>query len=205
MQGTWKLSGGRVVARIVRRARRNPIQHRVLTWLRDHVHQDIPRWYYTLVLGHDLHLSIYATLSARHYRHVTGVWKDLGVVSRHKVTTAWRDFVVAQMVAETAEFGDAKFHEVGTSSQAESNADTALITPTGIARVTGTQVDAGSGLYRSVGTVTADTTETWTEHGIFTKSTGTTLLDRSLISPTVAVVANDQVQFTYELTVNAEA
>jgi hypothetical protein len=101
--------------------------------------------------------------------------------------------------------GDYKFHEVGTSATAEANTDTALVTTTGIARVTGTQTNPTASTYQSIATVTADTTETWQEHGLFNASTSVTLMDRSLISPTVAVVNLDTVQFTYVLTLNAEA
>jgi hypothetical protein len=99
--------------------------------------------------------------------------------------------------------GDYKYHEAGTDATAEANSQTALIVTTGIARVAGTQTNPTASTYQSIATVTADTTETWQEHGIFNASTGVTLLDRSLISPTVAVVLNDTVQFTYVLTKNA--
>lgn len=134
-----------------------------------------------------------------------GWLENVGLVSRGKVTTAFRDFETAQLVTESSTYGDFKFHEVGTSATAEANTQTTLTTSTGIARVTGTQVDVGSGVYRSVGTVTADTSETWQEHGLFNASTSGTMMDRSLISPTVAVVASDTVTFTYELTKSAEA
>ena len=74
-----------------------------------------------------------------------------------------------------------------------------------IARATGTQTNPTASTYQSIATVTADTSETWQEHGIFNASTGPTLMDRSLISPTAPVVASDTVQFTYVLTKNAEA
>lgn len=185
----------------------------LLAWLRDHVNAGIPRAYYRAVLGHDLHLSVFAELFVRHF-HATepdpftgriGWWENVGRVSSGKVTTAFRDFEIDQLIAETTAYGDFKFHEVGTSTAAEANTQTALTTTTGIARVTGTQVEAAADQYQSVATVTADTTETWGEHGIFNASTSGTMMDRSLISPTVAVVASDTVQFTYTLTKNAEA
>jgi hypothetical protein len=167
-----------------------------------------------LTIGHDLHLSTMGMLSVRHF-HASlpdpfepdklGWWENVGIVSFHKVTTAFRDFEVDQLQSETSAYGDFKYHEVGTSATAEANTDTALITTTGIARVAGTQTEASASEYRTVATVTADTTETWQEHGVFNASTSGTLMDRSLISPTVAVVLNDTVQFTYTLTKNAEA
>lgn len=169
--------------------------------------------YYNAVLGHDLHISEYAETYVKHF-HTTerdpftgeyGWLENVGRCSNGKVTVAFRNFEVACLVVDTTIYGDFKYHEVGLSAQAESNADTALITTTGIARATGTQVDAGSGVYRSVVTITADATETWQEHGIFNASTGVTLLDRSLLSPTVATVASDTCQITYELTKSAES
>lgn len=198
---------------LLHNTRRSVWRQRVLAWLRDHIHTSIPRAYYRLVLGHDLHVSTYAELHVRHY-HANepdpftgrlGWWENVGRVSAGKVTTAFRDFEVDQLIAETSVYGDFKYHEVGTSATAEANTQTALTTTSGIARVAGTQVEAAADQYQSVATVTADASETWQEHGIFNASTSGTMMDRSLISPTVAVVASDTVQFTYTLTKTAEA
>jgi len=199
-----------------------------LAWLRDHVSAGIPRAYYNLVLGHDLHVSTWAELYVRHFHYgqsdpftgqielhevsgrglLPGWWENIGLVSKAKVTDAFVTFEIGQLVTETSEYGDYKFHRVGTSNQAENNNDTALITDSGIAGTTGTQVDADP-IYRSVATVTADATETWQEHGLFsqagTSTPAGTLMDRNLISPTVSVVSSDTVEFTYELTKNPEA
>lgn len=189
-----------------------PIQQRILAFLRDHVHQGIPRAWYQLVLGHDAHISIYAELYVKHF-HATqrdpftgelGWWENVGRVSRGKVTTAFRDFLSDQLRTDSTAIGDFKYHEVGTSNTAEANTQTALSTSSGIARATGTQAGTAPD-YVSVATVTADATETWQEHGIFNTTSGATLMDRSLISPTVSVVASDTVQFTYTLTMSAEA
>ena len=185
----------------------------VLAWIRDYIWEGFPRWYYTFVLGHDLHISAYAELYVRHF-HATepdpftgemGWLEDVGRVAHGKVTVAFRTFEIAQLVAESAEYGDYKFHRPGLSTQAEANTDTALITDAGL-EATGTQVDADP-IYRSVATVTADATETWEEHSIRSQTgvAAGTMMDRSLISPNVAVVNLDTVEFTYELTKNAEA
>ena len=42
-------------------------QQKALAWARDHVHQDIPSIYYNAVLGHDLHVSQWANLYAKHW------------------------------------------------------------------------------------------------------------------------------------------
>lgn len=198
---------------LLRNRKRSTWRRDALAWLRDHVSSGIPRAYYRAVLGHDLHVSTYAELYVQHY-HATerdpftgelGWLEDVGLVSRGKVTTAFRDFEIDNLISDSTTYGDFKFHEVGTSATAEANTQTALTTTSGIARATGTQVEQAADTYRSVAPVTADSTETWQEHGIFNASTAGTMLDRSLISPTVAVVNLDQVTFTYDLVKTAEA
>ena len=197
----------------VQRFSTTPAQQRLLAWLRDNIHPGIPRAWYRLVLGHDLHISTWAELFMRHY-HATerdpftgemGWMENVGLVSSGKVTTAFRDFEALNLVTDSTTYGDYKYHEVGTDATAEANSQTALIVTTGIARAVGTQTNPTGSTYQSIATVTADTSETWQEHGLFNASTSVTLMDRSLISPTAPVVASDTVQFTYVLTKNAEA
>jgi hypothetical protein len=204
-----------------------PLQQRVLTFLRDNVNSGIPAAYYRTVLGHDLHIGTYAELFARQY-HATerdpydttsfsyasnpvvsgrrGWVEELGLVCTRKVTQAFRNFEVAQLQAESSEYGDFKFHRPGTNPAAENNNQTALSTDAGL-EGTGTQVQgATADIYKSVATVTADATETWQEHGLFSQTAAAgTMMDRNLISPTVAVVNLDTVEFTFELTKTAEA
>lgn len=133
-----------------------------------------------------------------------GFVENLGWLSGAKVTSAFVSEEIDELVSTTGtEYADFDFHEVGTSSTAESNAHTALQTTTSIARATGTPTDADP-IYRSVATITADTSETWQEHGIFNNSTSVAMMDRNLTGGQ-AVVSTDQVQYTYELTKNPEA
>ncbi len=229
----WRQDGqGRVFRPGVRmRPPRFTVQATALAWLRDHVNENIPYWYYLATLGHDLHISTWGDLYARHFHagwanpfepdkvdlpldqafktcpwlkdaSLAGFIEECGWLSGGKVTTAFRDKEVDELVSQL-EYGDFDFHEVGLSTQVESNGDTALITSSGIARATGTPTDAGA-IYRTVGTITADTTETWQEHGVFCNATGPTLMDRSLTGGQ-SVNNLDQVEYTYELTKNAEA
>lgn len=216
-------------------------QGKALAWLRDHVNENIPHLYYMATLGHDLHVSTYADLFAKHfhagwanpfnpdkidspldpnYTHdcdkpncplknakpgqVFGFIESLGWLSGGKVTTAF----VAKECDELegtggGEYADFDFHEVGTDATAEANSQTALIATSGIARATGTPSSTAT-TYVSVGTVTADATETWEEHGLFCNTTGATLMDRSLTGGQ-SVNNLDQVQYTYTLTKNPEA
>jgi len=49
------------------RSWRSERQRRVLGWLRDHVHREIPSLYYRALLGHDLHVSTVAELHGEHW------------------------------------------------------------------------------------------------------------------------------------------
>jgi hypothetical protein len=75
-----------------------PFQQRFLAWLRDNISAEIPRAYYRALLGHDLHVSMFAELYVEHF-HATerdpftgelGWLENVGLVSRDKVTTAFR-------------------------------------------------------------------------------------------------------------------
>ena len=227
----------------------NSWQKRTLAFFRDHVHPSIPYHYYNLTLGHDVHVTQWAKLSAKHwhrgwanpfnpeqndaplnpmfehdcdkptcevrdgltsYADHWGFTENVGLCSQGLVTDAFVNVQVGALAdsagtGEAAEFNDFNEHEVGTSSTAESNNHTALQTSSGIALVAGTQVDSGGDppVYTTVATVTADATETWEEHGVFSTTTDT-LMDRSLTGGQ-SVNSSDQVQYTYALTVNPES
>jgi hypothetical protein len=156
---------------------------------------------------------VFAALYVQHHHTTerdpfTGRWgwtENLGRVSTGKVTNAFRDFEIDNLITDSTSYGDYRYHEVGTSAAAEANTQTALTTTTGIARVSGTQVEFAADTYQTVATVTADTAESWQEHGIFNSATAGVMMDRSLISPVVAVVASDTVTFTYSLTKASES
>ena len=97
-----------------------PLQQRALAWLRDHVHPGIPRAYYHVLLGHDIHLTASAELFVVHH-HTTepdpftgsiGWTENVGRVSQGKVTTAFRDFMSLMLVTDATTMGDYKYHEV---------------------------------------------------------------------------------------------
>jgi len=67
--------------------------------------------------------------------------------------------------------------------------------------VAGVQSEGTSVQYKTVATITYTTTQTITEHGIFSLATGGVLLDRSVFSG-ISVVNGSQIEFTYTLTVS---
>lgn len=126
--------------------------------------------------------------------------KDRREVINKKVTDAFVNFVVDQLQTESTIFGDFKYHEMGLGFTAEAAGDTALETTTAIARATGTQTEGSSAnIYKSVGTITADTTEAIREHGLFNASSGVTLMDRTVFAA-INVVSGNQIEFTFEIT-----
>ncbi|MHA2404681.1 MAG: hypothetical protein ACXADH_16900 [Candidatus Kariarchaeaceae archaeon] len=127
---------------------------------------------------------------------------DYGVVCRRLVTTAFVEFMVDQLQADTTEWGDFKYHDSGVGITGAAVGDTDIETTDGEARATGSQIEGATAeIYKSVGTITYTTTKAITEHGLFSKATGTTLMDRHTFAA-INVENTDQIEFTYELTVN---
>lgn len=143
---------------------------------------------------------MYSKLRVVHVNSETGKRTDYGVVSRRVVTTAFVTFMIDNMVVETAEWGDWKFHDSGVGVTAAVIGDTDIETTDGESRATGTQVDADP-IYRSVGTITYTTSKAITEHGLFSIATGGTLMDRHVFTA-INVVSTDSIEFTYELTID---
>lgn len=91
------------------------------------------------------------------------------------------------------------YHDSGTGVTAESAPQTVLVTPSGVARVSGTQSNPSANKYRSVATIAYTSSLAITEHGIFDAVSSGTLLDRTLFSA-INVVSGDSIQFTFEFT-----
>lgn len=130
---------------------------------------------------------------------------DHGVISTKKVTTAFRNYIVDSLQNSTTSPLDAfSYHGCGTGTTAEDNTQTALVTEVG-SRVDGTQTEgATADIYRTVATITPGGSYAITEHGVFSASSGGTMMDRSVFSA-INVTASDSIEFTYECTFNAEA
>lgn len=124
---------------------------------------------------------------------------NYGVLSRRLVTNAGVAWL-ASAFTNTVEPEILNYHDCGTGTTAESAGQTALVTPFGGSRVTGTQSTPGStNVYRSVATIPFTSTLAITEHGIFTASSSGTMFDRSLFSA-INVVNGNSIEFTWELT-----
>ena len=125
--------------------------------------------------------------------------EDLGLVGRRVITTVGVNYL-ATCFTNTAEVEAINWHEYGTGVTAEAVGQTALITPSGVARVSGTQSTPGStNIYRSVATTAFTSALAIAEHGIFTAVTAGTLFDRTLFAA-INVINGDSIQGTYDLT-----
>lgn len=148
-------------------------------------------------------LEMWGFLSARVLRK-DGEVEDKGLLSVRLVTTDFADYVVDALQDSANGTLDAfSWHASGTDNTAESNTDSSLVTEVE-SRTDGTQTEGSStNIYQTVGTISYTASYTITEHGIFTASSGGTLMDRSVFSG-ISVTDGDSIEFTYELTVNAE-
>ena len=117
------------------------------------------------------------------------------------ITTAYCTFLALMHQTDTTVIGDFKYHDSGIGTGDEAIGDIGLGVAWGGARDIGTQV-ASTNTYTSVATTTYNTTKAITEHGLFSASSGATLMDRSKFAA-INVVDTNQIQWTYVLTLTA--
>jgi len=140
-----------------------------------------------------------ATLHIR-VLHADGAIEDLGLVSKRVVTTAHVNHLVDALQAANAAFSNYKYHDSGTGTTASVDGDIALETPCGEARTVGSQTEgAAANIYKTVAIHTYAGNFDITEHCVFSAASGPTALDRSVFSA-IPVVANDRIEFQYEIT-----
>jgi len=148
-------------------------------------------------------LNMNHMLGTLRIRHILAGGKvvNYGLVSTKLVTTAFAEFMVDQLITETSEWGDFKYHDSGVGVTPAAIGDTDIETTDGESRATGTQVESSSKVYKSVGTISYTTTKAITEYGLFSQATGTTMMDHHVFSA-INVENGDSIEFTYELTVS---
>lgn len=128
-----------------------------------------------------------------------GTIEDRRLLSTKVVTDAGVNFIVDAFQG-SEQVRDFNYHGAGTDNTAENASDTTLGTEVE-SRATGTQGEGSStNIYQSVGTVSFTATRSIVEHGIFSATSGGTLLDRSVFT-SIGVDSGDSIEFTYELTV----
>jgi hypothetical protein len=149
---------------------------------------------------HTMYGSLYLTVI-----RADGEVLELGLASMRVVTTAGVNFLV-DAFQNTTELENLKFHGLGTGTNAEASADTALQTELtteynpNSTRATGSTTEgASANIYRTVGTNTVDAAAAVTEHGILSQAAtgGGTLWDRSVFS-VINLANGDSLQSTYD-------
>lgn len=142
-------------------------------------------------------------------RHTDGTVTDYGVVSRHVVTTAGKNYLAA-CFPNTNEPENLKYHGYGIGTTAAAIGDTALQTEftteyvTNSTRPTGSQ-SSSTNIYVTAGTFTPDSGGTLavTEHGIFSATSAGTLLDRNVFAAiNIVGGSGDSLTTTYTLTIS---
>lgn len=135
---------------------------------------------------------------------------DLGIVGRHLIVTAGKNYVAA-CFDNTNEPENLKYHGFGTGTTAAASGDTALQTElttqyaTDNTRPTGSQAHS-TNTYTTVATLSPDTggTIAVTEWGLLSQAanSGGTLYDHQVFSAVNLVAGSDSLQATYVLTLS---
>lgn len=139
-------------------------------------------------------------LTTRFRENEFAEWGDpIRTVKDKMVTTAFTNFIAAQLITDSAEIGDFKYHQCGTGEVNENIGDTGIGTDTGITPVDGTQVQGDTANdYKSVAEMEMDATEAITEHVLMSQSGAGTCMDRTEFSP-INVVSGNIIEFTFEI------
>lgn len=143
---------------------------------------------------------LYSITAAPAFLFYVSVCGPFAIVTTTGVTYMAADFAGG---GASPHIGAFNFHDNGTGTNAAATSDTALQTPTGGSRVSGTQSQPGTtNIYRTVATISFTSAFAITEWGLFSASTSGTLWDRRVFSA-INVANGDSIQYTYNLTVNA--
>ena len=194
---------------------RRPVRYAKLVWIAYQVRRGIiPKNVKDYEIGEALRitkppnvLEMFGVLRLKHFIKRGYLWscEDHGIVSVQKVTTAFANYLVdALQVSPGSDMQIFTFHDMGDDATADANTQTALLNSRET-RANGNQLENAANQYSSIATITATASYTVNEHGLFSAVSAGTMMDRNApITSPPAVVADDQVEFTYELTVNAE-
>ena len=122
----------------------------------------------------------------------------VGVLTTAGVNYAAADFLAASV----AHIQDFNWHDSGIGTSAAAVGNTALTTPTGLARVAGTQSNPTANQYRSIATITYNASFAITEWGLFSAAAGDTLWDRKKFAAK-SMVSTGTITWAYLLTIYA--
>ena len=146
-------------------------------------------------------LEMTGLLTAKQFRDGK-LFKDHGLVGVRSVSLEFADLLVDALLGEAAStIATFDAHEMGDGSTAESSADSELISAQDGRNIGSQTHGATSNIYATTATITASGAYTVIEHGLFDTSGATErLMDRTVIDSFV-VATDDEVEWTYTLTV----
>lgn len=169
----------------------------IRSWLSYQVAKYLPR-----LFGGDI-MTARGELRAK-YLFKDGLEVDYGVISHRKVTNDFAALIVSRLHTAGTDLEGAVFsyHAAGTDGTAESSGDTALGSE--VLRSTGTSTEASAQVYQSIATLTFTSSNGIREHGLLNGDTSLDriLMDRSVFTE-IGVNSSDQIEFTYQLTVES--
>uniref|UniRef100_A0A6M3IPP5 Uncharacterized protein n=1 Tax=viral metagenome TaxID=1070528 RepID=A0A6M3IPP5_9ZZZZ len=148
-------------------------------------------------------VEMFGILSAKQNDAQGNFKKDLGVVGVKAVTLEFAKLLADSLGAYAAStITTFNAHAQGDGSAAEGTGDAALSSQRGGRNVGSQTHGASSNIYKSVATIAATASYTVIEHGLFdtTGAASDRLLDRTVIDSFV-VATNDEVEWTYQLTI----
>lgn len=132
---------------------------------------------------------------------IDGTVINYGVLGYRSVTNAGVAFLVDDWDNDATDITTFNYHACGVGTTAENVADTGPETERN-ARASGTKSQPSANVLQTVATISNTGTFAITEHVIMSAVTAGTAWDRTVFAA-LNLVAADQVQFTYQLTVNA--
>ena len=136
-------------------------------------------------------------------KNAYGFWKRLFTDEQGLVTTAAVNYMAADFLSgSSARINAFTWADCGTGTTSAAIGDTALQTPYGGSRVSGTQSNPVSGTYKNVATISFTSTLAITEYGLFSASSTGTLFDHRIFSA-INVNSGDQITFSYSVQLTA--
>lgn len=152
-------------------------------------------------------VEIFGFLSAKHYDKDGNLKADLGLQAVKKVSVNFTNYLAQAFLTSSIKMADFCYHVAGSGSTAENNAQTKMVSETGIRRTAAVALGTSSNVVSMTATITCVSAFTAIEHGVFdtVASAAGCLLDRSIVTTPPNCVTDDTVTWTYQLTISPEA
>lgn len=147
----------------------------------------------------------FGLLSCRVFGKDGNLKEDLGLVGVQEITTEFVNHLADAMMDSSIVMDHFNAHAMGDGSTAETDTQTALVNQQDGRNVGSQTHGATSNIYKSVATITAGDAYTAIEHGIFdtTGAASDVLLDRTVVGSPPTLATDDEVEWTYQMTINA--